>query len=645
MPPARGGNKRTNRPPYNRAHENGQSDAKPHYKRPNTHNNHKSSARPNRHKKQRGPRIPKGPSIDEFKSQKSTTPSGQRIINIPNGQVWTDSKLRIYCLGGLQEVGRNSTVIEYKDDIIVIDLGLMFPEENMPGIDYVIPNTSHIAAKSKNIRGVFITHAHMDHIGGIPHIMPKIGNPPIYMGPLTAGIVKARNEEYPNNPPLKVNLMDSTVKYKVGKYFEVEFVRIAHSVPDSFGVIVHTPVGTVMHTGDFKLDDNNPFDKPADIEKMKQLAEKGFRVLLTDSTNAERPGRQMSEGEIFSHIERLFQEAPGRIIVGTFASMIGRVQMLLDLAQKYQRKVVVEGRSMHQNVEVAKQLGYLKFPPKLIIEPEEAKTLKDKQVVIVGTGAQAQKNAFLMKMAMDEHRHFHIKQGDTVIFSSSVIPGNERSIQGLKDTLWRKGARVMHNNELMDVHAGGHCKAEDLKDFYTMMKPEFHVPIEAYHYMLRMHQQMITEEMGHPKDKSFVADNGQIMEFSKTGGKLTNQYVNTEYVFVDGMGVGDVSHVVLRDRVQLAADGMVVVIAQIDARTGQLVGTPDLISRGFVYMKENKELIQQTRKKMEKILYDGDPQSGPDDRYIKDKIHDGLAQFFWNKTRRRPMILPVIIEV
>jgi ribonuclease J len=289
-------------------------------------------------------------------------------------------------------------------------------------------------------------------------------------------------------------------------------------------------------------------------------------------------------------------------------------------------------------------LGYLKFKPSTIVEPEDANRLPDNRVVVVGTGAQAQKNAFLMKLAMDEHRKFRLKAGDTVVFSSSVIPGNERTIQGLKDTLWRKGARVVHN-QLMDVHAGGHCKQEDLKKFYSVMKPEFHVPIEAYHYMLRIHQQLVVEQMGHPKEKSLVADNGQIMEFDATSGKLTNNYVNTEYVFVDGAGVGDVSHIVLRDRVQLAEDGMVVVIAQVDAATGRLIGTPDIISRGFIYMKENKALIQQAHTRIKKLLSDHDPRSGPDEGYLRDKIHQGLSQFLWAKTKRRPMIMPVIIEV
>ncbi len=573
-----------------------------------------------------------------------TTASGQRAVLVPNGHVWNDDKLRIYCLGGLQEIGRNCTVVEYNDDIIIIDMGLQFPEEGMPGIDYIIPNIASLRPKAKNIRGVIITHGHFDHIGGIPHLLPKLGNPPMFMGRLTAGIVKARYEEFPNNPPLKVTLIDSGVKFKLGKAFEVEFVRMNHSIPDTFAAVIHTPNGTVMHTGDFKIDKNNPYDKPADVQRMKELAAQGIRVLMTDSTNAEHPGEQISEADVLKDIEKLIVEAPGRIFVGTFASMISRVQMIIELAEKHNRKVVIEGRSMHANVEVAKELGYLKFKPNTIIEPEDANRLADNRVIVVGTGAQGQKNAFLMKLAMEEHRVFRLKAGDTVVFSSSVIPGNERTIQGLKDTLWRKGARVIHN-QMMDVHAGGHCKQGDLKYFYDFMKPEFHVPIEAYHYMLRIHQQLMVEEMGHPKDKSLVADNGQIMEFSKTEGKLTNQYVDTQYVFVDGAGVGDVSTIVLRDRVQLAEDGMLVVIAQVDAKTGRLIDMPDLISRGFIYMKENKELIQQARNKLKKILSDNDPRSAPDDAYLRDKIHQGLAQFLWVKTRRRPMILPVIIEV
>lgn len=589
-------------------------------------------------------RMPKGPSLSEFSSSQHLETDPRKITHVPDGKVWHDNKLRVYCLGGLQEVGRNCTVLEYNDDIIIIDLGLQFPEENMPGVDYVIPNISSLRPKAKNIRGVIITHGHFDHIGGIPHIMPKIGNPPIFMGKLTTGIVQARYQEFAQNPPLKVNTIDSEVKYKLGKSFEVEFVRMNHSIPDTFGVVVHTPVGTFLHTGDFKIDNNNPYDKPADFKKMKAIGKKGLRGLLADSTNAEHPGEQISEGDVLKGIDELITQAPGRIFIGTFASMISRIQMVLELAEKHNRKVVIEGRSMHTNIEVAKQLGYIKFKPRTIIEPQEANQLPDNKVIVVGTGAQGQKNAFLMRLAMDEHRSFKLKAGDTIVFSSSIIPGNERTIQGLKDTLWRKGARVVHKN-MMDVHAGGHCKQDDLKYFYDYMKPEFYIPIEAYHYMLRIHAQLVTEQMGHDRNKAFVADNGQIMEFTEDSGRLTNDYVNTEYVFVDGTGVGDVSHVVLRDRVQLASDGMLVVIAQVDARTGGLVGSPDIISRGFVYMKENKELIAATRNKVKQLLVDKDPQSGPDAPYLRDKIHNGLSQFIWAKTRRQPMILPVIIQV
>jgi ribonuclease J len=589
-------------------------------------------------------RMPKAaPDLSEFKSEMMTTSTGQKVVRLPEGKVFNDDKLRIYCLGGLQEIGRNCTVIEYNDDIIIIDMGLQFPEENMPGIDYIIPNITSLIPKAKNIRGVFITHGHFDHIGGIPHMLPKLGNPPIYMAPLTAGIVKARYDEY-NAPPMRDLTINSTVKYKCGKAFEVEFIRMNHSIPDTFAIVVHTPVGTVMHTGDFKIDPKNPFDKPADVKKMKELSKKGLRVLLADSTNAEHPGKQTSEGDVLEELDAFVKGAPGRVFIGTFASMISRIQMVLTLAEKYGKKVVIEGRSMHTNVEVAQKLGYLKFKPKTIVEPDDAKKLKPHQVIVVGTGAQGQKNAFLSRLATDEHRHFHLQKGDSVIFSSSVIPGNERTIQALKDTLWRKGARVFHYKNL-DVHAGGHCKQEDLKEFYDLMKPEYYVPIEAYHYMLRINAQLMVDEMGHDPKKTIVADNGQIMEFSMSEGKLTNNYVNTEYVFVDGLGVGDVSHIVLRDRMHLSSDGMVIVIAQVDNRTGRLVDHPDIISRGFVHMKENKDLINQARRKITEVLADADSNSGADPAYMRDKIHQGLAQFLFHKTRRQPMILPIIMEV
>ncbi|MCX6744666.1 MAG: ribonuclease J [Candidatus Parcubacteria bacterium] len=566
------------------------------------------------------------------------------IVNKESVSHQGGQKLRIMVLGGLEEVGRNMTLMEFGNDIIIIDMGLMFPEEDMPGIDYIIPNISYLKGKEKNIRGVIITHSHMDHIGGIPHIMPKIGNPIIYTARLSAGIIQKRQEEYKSAPKLKFYIFDENSHVKLGA-FNVEFFRVNHNVPDSFGVVVKTPVGTIVHTGDFKIDHSPINDKPADLGRIAQIGTEGVLALMADSTDAEHEGYQISEARVGEELEGIFEKATGRLIVGTFASLLNRVQQVITIAEKFGRKVMIEGRSMKTNVEIAHQLGYMKIKPGTLLESENyhEKKYPDDKIVIIGSGAQGEQNAFLVRFAEDEHKYLHVKEHDTVIFSSSVIPGNERTIQSLKDTFYRKGAKVIHY-KLMDVHAGGHAKKEDLKLFIRLIRPQYYIPIEANHYMLRLNGE-IAESLGTPKDHIFIAENGQVIEFTRHGGHLSQEQVPTDYVMVDGLGIGDVSDIVLRDRRVMSADGMIVIIATIDRKTGNLIGNPDIISRGFVYMKENKELIESTRMKAKKICSDTDPKSPAFDDYIKNKIRDDIGQFLYVKTKRRPMILPVVIKV
>ena len=557
------------------------------------------------------------------------------------------NKLRVMCLGGLEEVGRNMTVLEYEDDIIIIDMGLQFPEEDMPGIDYIIPNMNYLKGKIDKIRGVIITHGHMDHIGAIPHIMGEIGNPPMFMGKLTAGLVKKRVEEYSKCPKLNISLIDETSSIRLGKAFHIEFFRVNHSIPDGFAIVVNTPVGTVVHTGDFKIDYSPVNDQPADINRIAQLGGKGILLLMSDSTDSTSPGYQISESSIGNEMDKLFEKIDGRIIIGTFASQLSRIQKLFDLAAKHGRKIYLQGRSMNNNVEIAHQIGYLKFHPKILINDREVKNIPDNKIMVLGTGAQGETNAFLMRVINSEHRTITLKQGDTVIFSSSVIPGNERSIQHLHDMVVRQGAKVIHY-EMMDVHAGGHGKQEDLKLMMRLLKPQYFIPIEGNHYMLRAHADL-AEQVGIPKENIFVPDNGQISEFFKAGykiaGHLTKEKVITDYVMVDGLGVGDVSNIVLRDRRVMSADGMIVIIATIDSKTGEPIGNPDIISRGFVYMKENRELIQNTRMKVKKLVKDHDSRTPADVDYVKNKIRNEVGQFLFSKTKRRPMVLPVVIKV
>ncbi|NCF75353.1 MAG: RNase J family beta-CASP ribonuclease [Xanthomonadaceae bacterium] len=563
-------------------------------------------------------------------------------------KIFEKGKLKIIVLGGLEEVGRNMTVIEYENDIMIIDMGLQFPEENMPGIDYIIPNVEYLKNKTANIRGVVITHGHYDHIGAIPHLMPILGNPTIYTGKLTAGFIKKRQDEYPETPKLNFSIIDETSKIQLGKAFSIEFLRVNHSIPDCFAIIVHTPLGTIFHTGDFKIDYSPVNDKPADLNRIAQLGGQGILILMSDSTDATEPGYQISESSIGDKMSKLFEKIRGRIIIGTFASQISRIQKIFDIAQKYGRFICLQGRSMNNNIEIAHQIGYLKFNPKILIEGKDLRRIPDNKILIIGTGAQGESNAFLMRVVNREHRDVRLKKGDTVIFSSSVIPGNERTIQSLKDAIVRQGARIIHY-KMMDIHAGGHAKQEDLKLMMRLLKPEYLMPIEANHYMLRMHA-MLGEQVGIDRKKIFVADNGQIVEFyknyqNKVVGVLTNKKVPNEYVMVDGLGVGDIGQIVLRDRQIMSKDGMFTIIVTIDSKTGKILQEPDIISRGFIYMKESKKLIQDARKKIKAIILEKAKEKPINWVYVRNNLRDGIGSFLYQKTKRRPMVLPVIIEM
>ncbi|PJB16616.1 ribonuclease J [Candidatus Falkowbacteria bacterium CG_4_9_14_3_um_filter_38_19] len=582
-------------------------------------------------------RTSSGPSVKRYAimPERETNPIGS-------------GKLRVIVLGGLEEVGRNMTLFEYNKEVIIIDMGLQFPEEDMPGIDYIIPDVTYLEGKENWVKGVIISHGHYDHIGAIPHLIGKIGNPPMFMGKLTAGLVRKRSKEFVKCPKLAITEIDETRRLQLGKYFQVEFLRVNHSIPDCFAVIIYTPLGMIIHTGDFKIDYSPVNDKPADLNRIAQIGGRGVKLLLADSTDSTQPGYQISESSIGDEMSRLFEKLTGRIIISTFASQLSRIQKIFDLAEKFGRKIYLQGRSMNDNVEIAQQIGYLKFNPKILATDHELIRLPDDKIIILGTGAQGENNAFLMKVVNGEHRQINLRRGDTVIFSSSVIPGNERTIQNLKDMMVRQGAKVIHY-EMMDVHAGGHAMQEDLKLMMRLLKPEYFMPIEGNHYMLQAHAEL-AEQVGLDKNKIFVADNGQVVEFSRNqqgvvSGRMTNEKVPTNYIMVDGLGVGDVSNIVLRDRRVMSADGMIVIIATIDSKTGEPIGNPDIISRGFVYMKENKELIQKTRMKVKKIVKDRAPKTPVDDDYIKNKIRNDIGQFLFSQTKRRPMVLPVVIKV
>ena len=575
----------------------------------------------------------RGPSSDTKKTPSVKSGSGKQ-------GVW-----RVIPVGGNEEVGRNMTIFEYENDIVIVDMGLQWPEEDMPGIDYIIPNTEYLKGKEKNIRGVIITHGHYDHIGAIPHIIPKIGNPPIYGTPLTLGIIKNRQEDF-KTVPLNLKAVDKQTKLQLGK-FKIGFIGVSHNIPDSVGVLLETPLGRIIHTGDFKLDPKASADAPAEIDKIKRLGKEGVLAFMADSTNAQSPGRQLSEGDIKHNIEEIIADAPGRLIFGTFASLLSRIQQIIWSAEKFNKKVNIQGYSMKRNVELAQQLGYLRYKKGTLITDKQLGDYDNKQIVVIATGAQGEDNAQLMRIANSEHRVIKVERNDTIVFSSSVIPGNERAVQRLKDRLYRLNAEVIHY-QMMDVHAGGHAKQDDLAEAIDMVKPKYHIPVYGNHHFLKIHAK-IARQVGIPEQNIFVVDNGQVIEFHRQGkavvGEITKERVPTDYVFVDGLGVGDVSNVVIRDRRMMADDGMLVVIATISGRSGRLMASPDIISRGFIYMKENKKIVEQIRTKTKQIVNDSTSDTQANDAYIKNRLRDELGQLIYQKTRRRPMILPVMVEV
>ena len=556
------------------------------------------------------------------------------------------SNLKIYPLGGQEEVGRNCTVFEYDNDIVILDMGLQFPDEDMPGIDYIIPNISSLKGKEKNIRGVIFSHGHLDHIGAAPLLLEQLGNPPIIGRNLTLAMIKHRQEDYKrgttkNLKTVTINSLEQ--KINLGK-FNVSFFRVEHSIVDAVGVILQTPHGTVIHPGDWVLEDDPVNGGPVSYEHLSRLP--APRILMLESLGVAYTKERVPVKTTLANLERLIFEAPGRTIIGTFASQLERVGHLLAYAEKIGKKVALDGYSMKMNVRIAQEFGYIAAHKNTLIPIEELHKYPDNKVILICTGAQGEPNAVFSRIVNGNHRHVTVKRSDTIIFSSSVIPGNERTIQKIKDQIYRLSDHVIHNS-IMDVHSGGHANAEDIKTVLRQIKPDYFLPVYANYYML-VEAKKLAQREGFKDEQVVILDNGQIIEFQK-GKKpqVLKKKVNTDYVMVDGLGVGDVSEVVLRDRQVMSADGMLVVIATIYSKTGKLVGNPDIISRGFIYMKDNKDLIEKTRKKISEIVMSGDTKSRAkaDENFIKNKLRNDLGQFLFQKTKRRPMVLPVIIKV
>jgi ribonuclease J len=551
--------------------------------------------------------------------------------------------LRIIPLGGMEEVGRNMTIFEYGEDIIILDMGLQFPEEDMPGIDYIIPNVDYLRGKERNVKAVIFSHAHMDHIGAAPILLERLGYPLVVGRPLTLAFLKHRQEDYKpgsadNMQTLEVKSLDDVLQFGA---FKVSFFKVEHSIMDAMGLAIETPTATAVHLGDWTLEKNEHGQPTLDFTPLSKL--KRPIVLMSESLGVIDIRPSASSAAMKKNLTQILTDAPGRVIIGTFASQIERINWIIEVAEKMGKKIAVDGYSMRNNLEIAKELGYIKASKGTIIKIDEIHDYQDKEIVILVTGAQGESNAVFYRVVNGDHRSLKIRPSDTVVFSSSIIPGNERSIQKLKDSIYRQTSNVIHG-EIMNIHVSGHANREDNVRILKQIRPDYYLPVYAYHYML-VEASKLAKTLGYTDKNIFVLNNGQVAEFSRTGGQLLDEHVPVDYVMVDGLGVSDSNDVVLRDRKQLSEDGMFVVIVTIDTKTGELIGNPDIISRGFVYLKESKDLIEKTRARVKHLLKDSDPRSAAFEDYIKNKIRNDIGKFLFTKTEKRPMILPVLIEV
>ncbi len=551
--------------------------------------------------------------------------------------------LKIIPLGGLEEVGRNMTLFEYENQILIVDMGLQFPDEDMPGIDFIIPNIEYLTSHpEKKILGIFITHAHYDHIGAIPYLIDKLNYPTIYTAPLSRGIILKRQEDFPNLKKLNIEEINSNKSITLGP-FKISPFHLNHNIPDTLGLAIDTPHGLIMYATDFKFDLQPMGDKPADLSRIVALASPGVNLLLSDSTGVENTGHSISEKTIMDNLDSVFRSADGRIILATFASMINRLQQAIWLSEKYNRKIIIQGYAVRTNIAIAEKLKYISIKKETLVNWKEASRLDPQKLTILCTGAQGETEAALMRIVNKEHKYLRIQKKDTVIFSSSVIPGNELAIQNLKDNLAKQGAKVYHY-KMLDIHASGHGYQEDLKMMINLTKPRFFMPVLGNFSMLKLHGEL-AESLGIPKQNIITGTNGQIIELTKNNITATEKFVPTNYIMVDGLGVGDIKEVVLRARQTLSKDGIFIIIALVDRKTGLLYNNPEIVSQGFVYMKESKELINQVKKLVREIVSRSTKGHTFNEGYIRDNLRNEIGLFLFKKTQRRPMVLPVVIEV
>ena len=584
-------------------------------------------------------KIENKPNANEIKENISRRMESKKRNNTPKFEFKKDN-LKIIPLGGLDEIGKNITVFEYGNEIVLVDCGLEFPEDDMLGVDLVIPDITYLEKNKEKIKGLVVTHGHEDHIGAIPYVLKQI-NIPIYATRLTVGLIKNKLEKHKLLASTKLVTVEQGQTINFGN-IKVEFIRSSHSIPDSVMLAIHTPVGVVLHTGDFKVDFTPIDDKIMDLGRIAELGNKGILALMSDSTNSERKGYTMSERTIGDVFDRLFQNNKKRIVVATFASNVHRVQQIVNSAEKYGRKIAVCGRSMINMIETAREIGYIDAPENMFIDIDMIKNYTDDQLVIITTGSQGETMSALTRMAAGEHKKVVITPNDMVIISATPIPGNEKLVSNVINDLMQIGAEVIYS-ALENVHVSGHACQEEQKLIISLAKPKYFMPVHGEYRQLRAHAET-AKEMGIPAENIFILENGKTLELNKKEAKITTS-VPSGKILVDGLGVGDVGNIVLRDRQHLSQDGLIVIVMTMDSSTGEIVSGPDVVSRGFVYVRESETLMDDVKRVIKQEVKTFEEEGVRDWSTIKSTLKDDLRDYIFQRTKRNPMILPIIMEV